>query len=87
MGSLYAAGDRRTVDALTVRVSAEIVRRLRRAISTRHPNRGEDAVDLAHDALLDSILDPANPEGDDVARRFEERVHLRALDAIRVGTR
>lgn len=85
--ALYASGDRRIGDALAVRVSGEIVRRLRRKVSIRHANRGDDIVDLAHDALLDAILDPADPEGDHVARHFDERLHFRALDAIRVETR
>ena len=85
--ALYASGDQRVGDALTSYVSKKIIARLRRKVSSRHPNRGEDMIEAAHDALLDKVLDPGAPEGNEIAAHFEERLHFHAIDAIRVGLR
>jgi hypothetical protein len=75
-------GDQRLLDALMIYISDEMLRLLRRRISTRHRNNGNDVIESAHDKLILAVLNPNSADGKGLREAFKARVNFRADDAI-----
>jgi hypothetical protein len=75
-------GDQRLLDTLMGHISDEMLRRLRRRISTGYRNNGNDAIESAHDTLIVAVLKPNSADGKGLREAFAARVNFRADDAI-----
>jgi DNA-directed RNA polymerase specialized sigma24 family protein len=80
-------GDQRLLDTLMGHISDEMLRLLRRRISTRHRNNGNDAIESAHDKLIVAVLKPNSADGKGLREAFRVWVNFRADDAIVVELR
>jgi DNA-directed RNA polymerase specialized sigma24 family protein len=76
-------GDQRALNDLMNHISDEMLRFIRRKVSTQHKNRGRDIVELAHSNLIEAILKPDSPDGKGLCVAFWARVKFRVADAIR----
>jgi hypothetical protein len=75
-------GDQRLLNQLMGYISDEILRLLRRRISTTHRNRGNDLIEHAHEKLITAVLKPTSADGKALLVAFKARVNFRADDAI-----
>jgi DNA-directed RNA polymerase specialized sigma24 family protein len=75
-------GDQRLLDTLMGHISDDILRLLRRRISTRHKNEGRDAIESAHAKLIVAVLKPDSADGKGLREAFKTYVNFRADDAI-----
>jgi hypothetical protein len=75
-------GDQRLLDTLMGHISDEMLRLLRRRISTSYRNHGNDAIESAHDKLIVAVLKPNSADGKGLREAFRARVNFRADDAI-----
>lgn len=77
------SGDQRLLNALMGHISDEILRILRRRVSTQYRNKGNDIIERAHEQLIVAILKPHSADGKGMRVAFVARVRFRADDAIR----
>ncbi len=75
--------DKHVVNALMQHIADRITRKLRRTISRRYPNEGNDIIEAAHSQLIQAVLQPKSADGKGLREAFEARVVNRALDALR----
>jgi hypothetical protein len=75
-------GDQRLLNQLMGYLSDEIIRLLRRRISTTHRNQGNDLIEHAHEKLITAVLKPTSADGKGLRIAFKARVNYRADDAI-----
>jgi hypothetical protein len=75
-------GDQRLLNQLMGYISDEILRLLRRRVSTTHRNQGNDLIEHAHEKLITAILKPTSAVGKGLLVAFKARVNFRADDAI-----
>ena len=78
-------GDQKLLNALMGHISDEILRLLRRRVSTRHKNLGNDIIERAHEQLIVAVLKPNSADGKGLRVAFRARVHFRADDAIKAA--
>ena len=79
-------GDTKTLEALMIRISREMMRQLRRMIWKHHPNHGNDMIEQVHAQLIEAILRLDSADGKGLRVAFRKRVEFRAADAIRAAT-
>ena len=80
-------GDQRVLNALMGHVSDEMLRLLRRHVSTNHRNEGRDIIESAHEKLILAVLNPSRADGKGLKIAFKARVQFRANDALVVEMR
>lgn len=78
-------GDKKTLEALMIQISNEIIRILRWAIGKNYPNEGKDMIERVHGQLIEAVLQPDSADGKGLRVAFRQRVEYRAADAIRAG--
>ena len=74
---------RRIVESLADWISKKILGTLRRYVSRRYPNEGNDIIDQAHEVLICALLAPESKDGAALRKAFYPRVKFRALDAVK----
>ena len=71
-------GDTKTLEALMIRISREMMCQLRRMIWKHHPNHGNDMIEQVHAQLIEAILrlDSADGKGLRVATGYNQRSRI-----------
>ncbi len=75
-------GDQKLLNTLMGHISDQILRILRRSVSTKHKNEGNDIIERAHGQLIVAVLKPMSADGQGLRIAFNARVRFRADDAI-----
>ena len=75
--------EEKTLEALMIWISDEIMRILRWAIWKSYPNEGKDMIERVHGQLIEAVLRPDSADGEGLRVAFRHRVEFRAADAIR----
>jgi hypothetical protein len=79
---LAAEHDTEVQNGLAKHLSAAVVRILRRRVSPRHPNGGEDIIFRVHDAIIRALMHPSSADGRGLRVAFIPRLLFRLKDAI-----
>ena len=75
--------EEKTLEALMIWISDEIIRILRLVIWKTYPNEGKDMIERVHGQLIEAVLRPDSADGKSLRVAFRHRVEYRAADAIR----
>jgi RNA polymerase sigma factor (sigma-70 family) len=84
---LGPCADRNVLNPLAKHLSDALLHILRKHVSVRHRNRGDDIIERAHGQMIDAVFRPDSADGKALRQAFVPRVRFRVKDALAAEAR